>query len=76
MLRVSARFGASCERNLPKFLAKTQMRSNDCQSFRVEIGHVHRVANGAFEQRGTNRVRDLNAQRSPVLPRWTRRDAA
>ena len=36
------------------------MRSNDCQSFRIEIGHVHRIANGAFEQRGTNRVRDLD----------------
>src|SRR4029077_10954362 len=36
------------------------MWSNDCQGFRIETGHVHRVANGAVEQRSANRVRDLN----------------
>jgi hypothetical protein len=36
------------------------MWSNDCQGFRIETGHVHCIANGAFEQRSANRVRDLN----------------
>src|SRR4029453_14697860 len=36
------------------------MWSNDCQGFRIETGHVHCIANGAFEQRSANRMRDLN----------------
>ena len=37
------------------------MRSDDRQRFGVEIGHVHGVADRAFEQRGANRLRDLDA---------------
>ena len=37
------------------------MRSNDRQSFRVEIRHIHSVANSAFEERRADRLCDLNA---------------
>ena len=37
------------------------MRSDDCQSFRVEIGHVHSITNGSFEQRRPNGLCNLNA---------------
>src|SRR5436305_7332660 len=37
------------------------MWSNDCQGFRIETWHVHRIANSAFEQGSTNRVGDLNS---------------
>src|SRR5207245_339241 len=44
-----------------QFFAKAQMWSNDCQGFRIETGHVHCIANGAFEQCSANGVRDLNS---------------
>src|SRR5262249_31147801 len=43
-----------------QFFAKAQMWSNDCEGFRIETRHVHCIANGAFEQRSSDRVGDLN----------------
>src|SRR5262249_2913893 len=43
-----------------QFFAEAQMRANDCQGFRIEVGHVHGIANRSLEQSRTNRVRDLN----------------
>jgi hypothetical protein len=37
------------------------VRTDDGQSLGVEIRHVHRIANGSFEERGPNRLRDLDA---------------
>ena len=44
-----------------EFLAKEQMRPDDGERFRIEIRHVDGVANRSFEQGGTNRLRDFDA---------------
>ena len=44
-----------------EFFTEAQMRSDDGESFRVEIRHVNGVANGPFEERGANGLCDLEA---------------
>ena len=44
-----------------EFLAKTQMRPNDSERFRVEVRHVDGVADRPFEQGRANRLRDFDA---------------
>ena len=61
MFKASTRFGAIWDRNLPELFAEAQMRPDDRQCFGVEVRHVHRVADRSFEQRGADRLRDLDA---------------
>ncbi|KAG0506165.1 MAG: hypothetical protein Udaeo_04650 [Candidatus Udaeobacter sp.] len=54
-------FRCNLRQKFTKLFAETEMRSNDCQRLRVEVGHVHCVTDRAFEQHGANRLRDFNA---------------
>ena len=55
-----------------ELFAKTKMRSDDCERLGVEVRHVHRVADRAFQQHGADRLRYFNAD---ALLRFRRRCA-
>ena len=53
--------GRELRKETAELFAETQMRPDDRERFRVEVRHVDRVANCSFEQRGADRLRDLDA---------------
>src|SRR5947209_17930311 len=44
-----------------ELFAKTQMGTDDRERFGVEVWHVHGIADRSFEERGANRLSDLDA---------------
>ena len=54
-------FRSDLREKFAQLLAEPQMRSDDCQRFRIEIWHVYCISDRAFEQNGANRLGDLDA---------------